>query len=139
MEAKSTTTKSKAKATKKKAKKYVSYNPKKVVKLATKKVKKLGKVYIPDDLKAKLKDGRITKEEYKEYYPTDGVGWMAIYVDTNLKQARSVSGTRLKSENAIANYIARIYSTFPQEKFYIEYHGKEKYGSKKCYVFYCYR
>lgn len=124
----------------KKPKKKTSYSPSKVVKLATKRVKAMGKIYIPDDLKKMLKEGKITKKEYKECYPTDGAGYLEYYVAADLNDARDISGTvQFKSESDIAKDIAKMYRALPQKYFYIKYHGTVMYGSKKCYVFYCYR
>lgn len=124
----------------KKPKKKKSYSPSKVVKLATKRVKAMGKIYIPDDLKKMVKEGKITKKEYKECYPTDGAGYLEYYVAADLNDARDISGTvQFKSESDIAKDIAKMYRALPQKYFYIKYHGTVMYGSKKCYVFYCYR
>lgn len=123
-----------------KAKEKKSYSPSKVVKLATKRVKAIGKTYIPSDLKKMLKAGRITKEEYKACYPTDGAGYVEYYVAADMKEARDISGTvKFKNESDIAEDIAKMYQALPQKYFYIKYHGTVMYGSRKCYVFYCYR
>lgn len=123
-----------------KSQKKKSYSPSKVVKLATKRVKAMGKIYIPDDLKKMLKEGKITKKEYKACYPTDGAGYIEYYVAADLNEARDISGTvQFKSESDIAKDIAKMYQALPQKYFYIKYHGTVMYGSKKCYVFYCYR
>lgn len=118
----------------------VSYSPQRVVQLATEKTKAAGKIYIPDDLDRMLAEGTITQENYNDCYPTDGAGYLEFYVATDLNEARDVSGTvKFNSEDDIAANIAGMYSSLPQQYFYIEYHGTVMYGDKECYVFYCYR
>ena len=118
----------------------VSFSPQRVVQLATEKTKAAGKIYIPDDLDRMLAEGTITQEDYNDWYPTDGAGYLEFYVATDLKEARDVSGTgKFNSEDDIAANIAGMYSSLPQQYFYIEYHGTVMYGDKECYVFYCYR
>lgn len=118
----------------------VSYSPQRVVQLATEKTKAAGKIYIPDDLDRMLAEGTITQEDYNNCYPTDGAGYLEFYVATDLNEARDVSGTvKFNSEDDIAANIAGMYSSLPQQYFYIEYHGTVMYGDKECYVFYCYR
>lgn len=118
----------------------VSYSPQRVVQLATEKTKAAGKIYIPDDLDRMLAEGTITQEDYNDCYPTDGAGYLEFYVATDLNEARDVSGTvKFNSEDDIAANIAGMYSSLPQQYFYIEYHGTVMYGDKECYVFYCYR
>lgn len=117
-----------------------SYSPQRVVQLATEKTKAAGKIYIPDDLDRMLAEGTITQEDYNDCYPTDGAGYLEFYVATDLNEARDVSGTvKFNSEDDIAANIAGMYSSLPQQYFYIEYHGTMMYGDKECYVFYCYR
>lgn len=118
----------------------VSFSPQRVVQLATEKTKAAGKIYIPDDLDRMLSEGTITQEDYNDCYPTDGAGYLEFYVATDLNEARDVSGTvKFNSEDDIAANIAGMYSSLPQQYFYIEYHGTVMYGDKECYVFYCYR
>lgn len=118
----------------------VSYSPQRVVQLATEKTKAAGKIYIPDDLDRMLAEGTITQEDYNDCYLTDGAGYLEFYVATDLNEARDVSGTvKFNSEDDIAANIAGMYSSLPQQYFYIEYHGTMMYGDKECYVFYCYR
>lgn len=133
--------KKKSKGNKKSKKKKVkSYSPDKVVKLATKKVKAVGKIYIPDDLKTMLEAGEITQTEYDDVFPTDYAGYIEYYVAANMNEARDISGTvQFHSELDIAKDISKMYRELPQQYFYIEYHGTVMYGGKKCYVFYCYR
>ena len=118
----------------------VSYSPQRVVQLATEKTKAAGKIYIPDDLDRMLAEGTITQEDYNDCYPTDGAGYLEFYVATDLNEARDVSGTvKFNSEDDIAANIAGMYSSLPQQYFYIEYHGPMMYGDQECYVVYCYR
>lgn len=118
----------------------VSYSPQRVAELATEKTKAAGKIYIPDDLDRMLAEGTITQEDYNDCYPTDGAGYLEFYVAADLNEARDVSGTvKFNSEDDIAANIAGMYSSLPQQYFYIEYHGTVMYGDKECHVFYCYR
>lgn len=100
----------------------VSFSPQRVVQLATEKTKAAGKIYIPDDLDRMLAEGTITQENYNDCYPTDGAGYLEFYVATDLNEARDVSGTvKFNSEDDIAANIAGMYSSLPQQYFYIEY------------------
>lgn len=111
----------------------VSYSPQRVVQLATEKTKAAGKIYIPDDLDRMLAEGTITQEDYNDCYPTDGAGYLEFYVATDLNEARDVSGTvKFNSEDDIAANIAGMYSSLPQQYFYMEYHGTVMYGDKEC-------
>lgn len=100
----------------------VSFSPQRVVQLATEKTKAAGKIYIPDDLDRMLAEGTITQENYNDCYPTDGAGYLEFYVATDLNEARDVSGTvKFNREDDIAANIAGMYSSLPQQYFYIEY------------------
>lgn len=61
-----------------------------------------------DNLANALAEGRITQEEYNEYYPYDGLesSYYSVFVETDLNIASTTSGQPLRSEDAIATYIA---------------------------------
>ena len=115
------------------------YNPQDVVKLATAKTKKKGKILLTDNLDRLLKEGQITKEEYDEYYPYDGAGYYSVFVETDLNEARTISGERLKSVDAIATHIAEMLVLEKGPYFLIEYAGITKVSGTSFYEFRCYR
>lgn len=115
------------------------YSPKKVVKLAMQICKDNGMISTADNLRAALKEGRITKEEFEDYYPTDGLGYYSVFVETDLKKASTISGRRLRSVRAIAEHIAAMMLLEKEPYFYIAYKGKIKYGKTTYYEFRCYR
>lgn len=118
----------------------ISYSPQNVVALATAKVQAGGKTTLTDDLDNLLASGAITQEEYNEYYPYDGAGYYSIFVDTNMAEARDISGTdHFNSEDDIATYIADMLLLENGDLFLIEYAGTYDYYGKQCYEFRCYR
>ncbi len=118
----------------------ISYSPQNVVTLATAKVKAGGKITLTDDLDNLLANGSITQEEYNEYYPYDGAGYYSVFVDSNMAEARDVSGTdHFNSEDDIATYIANMLLLENGDLFLIEYAGTYDYYGKQCYEFRCYR
>lgn len=118
----------------------VEYSPQNVVALATAKTKAAGKVLLTENLDNLLANGLITQEEYKEYYPYDGAGYYSVFVDTNMAEARSVSGTTsFNSEDDIAKYISDMLVLENGPYFLIEYAGTYDYYGKQCYEFRCYR
>lgn len=118
----------------------IEYSPHNVVNLATAKVQAGGKITLTDDLDNLLANGAITQEEYNEYYPYDGAGYYSVFVDSNLAEARDVSGTEhFNSEDDIAQYIADMLLLENGDSFLIEYAGTYDYYGKICYEFRCYR
>lgn len=118
----------------------VEYSPTNVVALATSKTKAAGKVLLTDNLDNLLASGQISQEEYNEYYPYDGAGYYSVFVDSNMAEARSVSGTtQFNSEDDIAQYIADMLVLENGPYFLIEYAGTYDYYGKTCYEFRCYR
>lgn len=118
----------------------ISYSPQNVVALATAKTKAAGKILLTDNLDNLLASGQISQEEYNEYYPYDGAGYYSVFVDTNMAEARSVSGTTsFHSEDEIAQYIADMLVLENGPYFLIEYAGTYDYYGKQCYEFRCYR
>lgn len=118
----------------------ISYSPQNVVALATAKTKAAGKVLLTENLDNLLANGQISQEEYNEYYPYDGAGYYSVFVDSNLAEARDVSGTEnLDSEDKIAQYISDMLVLENGPYFLIEYAGTYDYYGKQCYEFRCYR
>lgn len=120
--------------------KTISYSPENVVALATAKTKAAGKILLTENLDKLLANGQITQDEYNEYYPYDGAGYYSVFVDTNMAEARSVSGTTsFHSEDEIAQYIADMLVLENGPYLLIEYAGTYDYYGKQCYEFRCYR
>lgn len=118
----------------------VEYSSQNVVALATAKTKAAGKVLLTENLDNMLASGQISQEEYNEYYPYDGAGYYSVFVDSNMAEARSVSGsTKFNSEDDIAQYIADMLVLESGPYFLIEYAGTYDYYGKQCYEFRCYR
>lgn len=118
----------------------INYSPENVVALATAKTKAAGKVLLTENLDNLLANGQITQEEYNEYYPYDGAGYYSVFVDSNMAEARSVSGTTsFHSEDEIAQYISDMLVLETGPYFLIEYAGIYDYYGKICYEFRCYR
>ena len=86
----------------------VSYSPQNVVSLATAKCQAGGMITTQQNLDNLLARGKITQDEYKEYYPYDGLdsSYYSVFVETDLNIASTTSGQPLRSEDAIATYIA---------------------------------
>ena len=118
----------------------ISYSPQNVVSLATTKTKAAGKVLLTENLDNLLASGQISQEEYNEYYHYDGAGYYSVFVDTNMAEARDVSGTEsLNSEDKIAQSISDMLVLENGPYFLIEYAGTYDYYGKQCYEFRCYR
>lgn len=110
----------------------ISYSPQNVVSLATAKTKAAGKVLLTENLDNLLASGQISQEEYNEYFPYDGAGYYSVFVDTNLAEARDVSGTEnLNSEDKIAQYISEMLVLENGPYFLIEYAGTYDYYGKQ--------
>ena len=118
---------------------FVPYDPSSVVSLATSKTKGYGKISIPEDLDKMLANGEITREVYDQCYPYDGAGYYSVFVETNLAQASTTSGSKLETVDGIASYISGMLGTGPLTYFYIEYAGVSTVGGKEFYEFRCYR
>lgn len=88
----------------------VSYNPDRVVSLAISKCQAGGMVTTEQHLKDNLNAGKITQEEYNEYYPLDGLedSYYSVFVNVDLNKVATTSGRELGSEEEIAQYIADI-------------------------------
>lgn len=118
---------------------FVAYNPQTIVALATSKTKGYGKITLTENLDRLLSEGVITKEEYDEYYPYDGAGYYSVFVETNLREAKTTSGRLLGTEDGIAQYIADMLALESGPYFLIEYVGIYSTGSSDFYEFRCYR
>ena len=58
----------------------ISYNPGRVVSLATSKCLSGGMILTTDNLNSLLAGGSISQEEYDSYYPYDGLGYYSVFV-----------------------------------------------------------
>ena len=118
---------------------YVGYDADRVARLAVEKCKAAGMIALPENLDRLLAEGKITQEEYDEYYPYDGCGYYSVFVETNLNLASTISGERLCSEEEIADYIAGMMVLEVEPYFYIECAGVYQGNSVEFYEFRCYR
>lgn len=119
----------------------VSYSPEKVVSLAISKCQAGGMVTTEQHLKDNLNAGKITQEEYNEYYPLDGLedSYYSVFVNVDLNKATTTSGMALGSEEAIAKYIADMLLLESDNVFNIRYTGTTKTSGETFYEFRCYR
>lgn len=119
----------------------VSYNPQNVVSLATAKCQAGGMITTQQNLDNLLAQGKITQDEYKEYYPHDGMeeSYYSVFVETDLNKASTIDGQRLSSEDAIAQYIADMLMLEKDPIFYISYDGIYTTGGTDFYEFRCHR
>ena len=118
---------------------YVGYDADRVARLAVEKCKAAGMIPLPENLDNLLAEGKITQEEYNEYYPYDGCGYYSVFVETNLNLASTISGERLCGEEEIADYIAGMMVLEVEPYFYIECAGVYQGNSVEFYEFRCYR
>lgn len=120
---------------------FVAYDPNYVVTLATEKTKAYGKILVWENLDRLLAEGSITREEYAEYYPYDGLenSYYSVFVETDLRKASTISGRLLGSEEEIANYIAEMLSLETGTYFAISYAGIYEGASGDFYEFRCHR
>ena len=119
----------------------VSYSPDRVVSLAISKCQAGGMVTTEQHLKDNLNTGKITQEEYDEYYPLDGLedSYYSVFVNVDLNKAATTSGRALGSEEAIAKYIADMLLLESDNVFNIRYTGTTKTSGETFYEFRCYR
>ena len=119
----------------------VSYNPDRVVSLAISKCQAGGMVTTEQNLLNNLNAGKITQEEYDEYYPLDGLedSYYSVFVNVDLNKAATTSGRALGSEEAIAKYIADMLLLESDNVFNIRYTGTTKTSGETFYEFRCYR
>lgn len=119
----------------------VSYSPDRVVSLAISKCQAGGMVTTEHHLKDNLNAGKITQEEYDEYYPLDGLedSYYSVFINVDLNKAATTSGRALGSEEAIAKYIADMLLLESDNVFNIRYTGTTKTSGETFYEFRCYR
>jgi outer membrane biosynthesis protein TonB len=119
----------------------VSYSPERVVSLAISKCQAGGMVTTEQHLKDNLNAGKITQEEYDEYYPLDGLedSYYSVFVNVDLNKAATTSGRTLGSEEEIAQYIADMLLLESDSVFNIRYTGTTKTSGETFYEFRCYR
>ena len=120
---------------------FVAYDPNYVVALATEKMKAYGKVLVWENLDRLLAEGKITQEEYDEYYPYDGLedSYYSVFVETDLNKASTISGSPLVSEEGIADYIAGMLALETGPYFAISYAGIYEGTNGNFYEFRCHR
>lgn len=120
---------------------FAAYNPQNVVSLATAKCQAGGMITTQQNLDNLLVAGKITQEEYNEYYPYDGMeqSYYSVFVETDLNTASTLSGKRLPTEDAIAEYIAGMLLLENNPVFYISYEGIYTTGGTDFYEFRCHR
>lgn len=119
----------------------VSYDPNQVVSLAIAKCQAGGMITTQDNLANALAEGKITQEEYDEYYPYDGLesSYYSVFVETDLNIAATTSGTRLGSVDAIADHIAGMLLLESSPVFNIVYAGVYNLNGTDFYEFHCLR
>ncbi len=120
---------------------FVGYDPNTVVSLAIAKCQAGGMITTQDNLANALAEGRITQEEYDEYYPYDGLesSYYSVFVETDLSKASTISGQPLTSEDAIATHIANMLLLENGKVFNIIYAGVYSSGGTDFYEFRCLR
>lgn len=120
---------------------FVAYDPNYVVALATEKTKAYGKILVWENLDRLLAEGKITQEEYDEYYPYDGLedSYYSVFVETDLNKASTISGSPLVSEEGIADYIAGMLALETGPYFAISYAGIYEGTNGNFYEFRCHR
>lgn len=120
---------------------FVAYSPQNVVSLATAKCQAGGMITTWQDLDNLLAQGKITQDEYNEYYPYDGMegSYYSVFVETDLNKASAIDGELLPSEDAIAEYIASMLLLETDPVFYISYDGVYTSHGTDYYEFRCHR
>ncbi len=121
--------------------KAAGYSPSNVVSLAISKCRAGGMITTQENLANTLAEGRITREEYNEYYPYDGLegSYYSVFVETDLNIASTLSGQPLRSEDAIATYIADMLLLESSPVFNIIYVGVYNNNGTQFYEFRCLR
>lgn len=119
----------------------VSYNPDNVVSLAVSLCEASGMITTEHNLDNNFAAGKITQDEYNEYYPLDGLegSYFSVFVNVDLNKAATTSGSPLTSENAIAVYVSDLLLLESDSIFNIRYTGIYDTGGESFYEFRCYR
>ena len=127
--------------TKEEAKAPVGYDPQRVVSLVITKCEAGGMITTEHNLQNLLNEGKITKEEYDEYYPLDGLdnSYYSVFVNSDLNKASTSSNKLLGIEEAIADYIASMLLTESHSIFSIKHTGTYSMNGETFYEFRCYR
>jgi hypothetical protein len=124
-----------------KEEKAVGYSADKVVSLVVSKCEAGGMITTEHNLDRLLADGSITKEDYDDCYPLDGLenSYYSVFVNVDLNKASTTSGRALRSEGEIADYIAGMLLLESDSIFNIRNAGVTKNGGESFYEFRCYR
>ena len=124
-----------------KEEKAVGYSADNVVRLVISKCEANGMITTEHNLDRLLADGSITKEDYDDCYPLDGLenSYYSVFVNVDLSKASTTSGKALKSEGEIADYIAGMLLLESDSIFNIRNAGVTKTGGESFYEFRCYR
>lgn len=119
----------------------ISYSPERVVSLAIEKCRAGGMITTEEQLKNSLESGKITQEEYDEYYPLDGLegSYYSVFINVDLNKAETVSSQKLSSEEEIAQYIADMLLLETNPVFNIRCVGTTQTTGETFYEFRCYR
>ncbi len=119
----------------------IIYDPYQVVNLVIAKCQAGGMITTEDNLANLLEEGKITQEEYKEYYPLDGLegSYYSVFVETDLNIASDIVGNKLGSVNGIADYIAGMLLLETHPIFNVTYAGIYTHNGVDFYEFRCHR
>ncbi|MBP3339071.1 MAG: hypothetical protein J6L69_06685 [Lachnospiraceae bacterium] len=118
----------------------IEYNPDRVCALATAICEEAGLKTTADSMDEMLANGLISQEEYDEFYPYAGAGYLGVFLETDLSIACTITGRKLSSEQAIAEYLAEVMiSEATDEFFFIECAGIYIHNGVPMYEFRCYR
>lgn len=81
------------------------------------------------------------QKRYNEYYPYDGLesSYYSVFVETDLNIASTTSGQPLRSEDAIATYIADMLLLESNPVFNVVYAGVYSRNGTDFYEFRCLR
>ena len=120
---------------------FVAYDPNYIVALCNEKIKAYGKILIWENLDSLLAEGKITQEEYNEYYPFDGMenSYYSVFVETDLSKASTISGRSLRTEEEIADYIVGMLALETGDVVAVSYAGIYKGNHYDFYEFRCHR
>ncbi len=119
----------------------IIYDPYQVVNLVIAKCQAGGMITTEDNLANLLEEGKITQEEYDEYYPLDGLegSYYSVFVETDLNIASDIVGNKLGSVNGIADYIAGMLLLETHPIFNVTYAGIYTHNGVDFYEFRCHR
>lgn len=120
---------------------FVAYDPNYIVALCNEKIKAYGKILIWENLDKLLAEGKITQEEYNEYYPFDGMenSYYSVFMETDLSKASTIVGEPLRSEEEIADYIVGMLALETGDVVAVSYAGVYEGNHYDFYEFRCHR